>query len=72
MDEYRMVFDIKGMNGAVDYRIPIEGGRLVLVGDNGSGKTTLCQMIQLFLSGNWHYLARREHRLTSDHEPHFS
>lgn len=51
-------FDIRGLHGNRDFSIPVEGNRLILVGENGTGKSTVVTMLYQFLSRQWQSLAR--------------
>lgn len=51
-------FEIRRLHGIRDYSIPIEGNRLILVGENGTGKSTVVTMLYMFLSRQWNSLAR--------------
>jgi predicted ATPase len=51
-----MAFRIEGLHGRRTIEIPIEDGKLILVGENGTGKSTVASILFFFLSGQWHRL----------------
>lgn len=53
-------FDIEGLHGVTRVSVPIEDGRVILVGVNGLGKTTIVSMLYYFLTRQWRKLLEYE------------
>lgn len=53
-------FSIEGLHGRVDVNVPIEDGKIILVGVNGLGKTTIVTMLYFVLTRQWSKLMEYE------------
>lgn len=51
-------FDIEGLFGKLNVRIPIRKNTLILVGENGQGKSTIVNILFYFLTAQWKKLIR--------------
>src|SRR5690606_2647188 len=49
-------FKIEGLHGSITVDIPIEDGRVILVGANGLGKTTIVSMLYCVITKQWRKL----------------
>jgi hypothetical protein len=53
-------FSITALHDAIDVDVPIEDGKIILVGVNGLGKTTIVSMLYYFLTRQWPKLLEYE------------
>ena len=52
------IFEIEGLFGRYNVRLPLYFRPLILVGQNGTGKSTTLSILNLFISGQWRELGK--------------